>query len=56
VLFSKALLPVYQITLYVNTEENSVNVHCNKNLKSHTDNFELNGNILAYTFIIYFSL
>jgi len=45
VLFSKALLPVYQIILYVNPEENSVTVHCNKNLTSHTDNFELRGNI-----------
>jgi len=56
VLFSKILIPVYQITLYVNPEENNVTEHCNKNLKSHTDNFELRGNILAYTFIIYFSL
>jgi len=42
--------------LYVNPEENSLTQHCNKNLTSHTDNCELRGNILAYTFIIYFSL
>jgi hypothetical protein len=56
VLFSKTLLALYQTTLYVNPEENNVTVHCSKNLTSHTDNFELSGNILAYTFIIYFSL